>query len=273
MASAYDRVVRIINTTTGAALRPTDVTISDVRENDNADINRNTRCQLVARNEGRLQGAGPFFYNRLDLGKLFHGQRPIIALPLGTRVTTQSLAAMLASRYGVDLLPEDVEQSGEILLQSFPRDLELVAVEGCYCVTGKVTIRIVDYGKETSEALGITGLSGLNAPNGDLSKVQGVFYSWDWVAQTQLLDLIDAALKGDGYLTAEATPYIANLSGDAWVFDAAPAQYNLSGAKVVYKGNRDDHPVYSTGGRRDEIIVIRLSDLCTEVGGDLVIIL
>lgn len=274
MASSHERVVRIINTTTGAKLVPSDVSISNVRVNTNPDIDRNTACQLTATSEGRLTGAGPYFYNRLDLGKMFFGQRPTVDMPTGSRITTQELAAMLRDKYSVDIQPEDIEASTSYYVNSFPFDLELVATEGSYCVTGKVTARIIETGAPIDEAMGVRTLSGINAPNGDLSKWQGVLYSWGWAAPLQLYMLIEAAYAGDGYLTAEAAPYIAQLSGHDWVFDADnPAQFNLAGARVVYRGSRDDHPDYASSSYPDEIAVIRLGDLCQQVGGDLVIIL
>lgn len=273
MASAHERVVRIINTTTGSKLNADDVGISNVVVNTNKQIDRNTKCQLTATVNGRLSGAGPFYYNRLDLAKMFFGQNPTVEVPLGSRLTTQDLAMLVAEKYRVDIQREDIVASTSYLVNSFPFDLEIEAVEGSYCVTGKIMCRAIQTGAPIEEAMGGRTLSGINPPNGNLSKWQGVFYSWNWVAQVQLYELMLAAYQGDRIVPAEALPYIQQLAGDdPWVYDEVVVNdFNLGGAKVTYIGNRDDHPLYASSSHSNEIIVISLSEVCDVVGGDLVI--
>lgn len=273
MASAHERVVRIINTTTGAKLNANDVGISNVVVNTNKQIDRNTKCQLTATVDGRLSGAGPFYYNRLDLGKMFFGQNPTVEVPLGSRLTTQQLAQLVAEKYKVDIQAEDIVASTSYLVNSFPFDLEIEAVEGSYCVTGKITCRAIQNGAPVEEAMGGRNLSGINPPNGNLSKWQGVFYSWNWQAQMQLYEILLAAWNGDKKVPVEALPYIQQLAGsDPWVYDEVVVNdFNLGGAKVTFVGNRDDHPLYASSSYSNEIVVISLAEICDVVGGDLVI--
>lgn len=275
MASAHERVVRIINTTTGAKLHPDDVGISNVQPNLNKQIDRNTKCQLTATVDGRLSGAGPFFYNRLDLSKMFHGQLPTVEIPSGSRLTTQELAVLVAEKYKVDIMAEDIEASTSYYINQFPFDLEIVAVEGSYCVTGSIIVRAIENGAPIEEAMGVRTLSGINPPNGDLTKWQGVLYSWDWVAPMELYLMMQEVYAGDKIVPPAALPYIQQMAGtDPWVFDeVSRSDFNLAGSKVTFIGNRDDHPLYAASSYSNEIVVISLTDFCDRVGGDLVIAL
>ena len=271
MRSPNERLLDVLSQSAGVSINPSDVEIQNVRINDNADIERNTRCFLLARENGKLKGSMEFYYNRLDLSKLFYGTTPVIVQPYGARVTTQQLAAQLGQQFGIELYAEDVEQSGEIYLTKFPYSLELKAQPGSYVVTGSLTIQLVDSGTNVGVAMGVANLNGLNPPNGDFSKIQGCLYSWDWLAQPELAALL-RGLPVDAVVPADVAAYLTELDATYdWVSTTNPAPANLSGAQLIYLGNRDSHPVYASGARRDEIVVIRLTNLSTEVGGELVI--
>jgi len=271
MRSAYERLLDVVNKTAGFQLQVSDVEINNVRENDNTAIARNTRCFLVSRENGRLKGSMNFFYNRLDLSKLFYGQVPVLVLPYGSRVTTQQVAEQLGTTFGIELLGEDVVQTGEIYLTKFPYELELEAQPGSYAVVGSLTVKIVEQGSNVGVAMGVTSLSGLNPPNGDFTKIQGCLYSWNWLAQPDFAAILRNLQIGDAIPT-EALPFLKELDElRTWVDSETPAAANIHNAKLVYLGNRDASPDYGSGARQDEIAVIRLSDLSTEVGGELVI--
>lgn len=263
------RFVKIVNTTTGKELNPADVEIRNLRVNTNTDIKRNTECFLMASEKGKLKGGMKFYFNRLDLSKLFRDQVPVIEMEYGTRTTTRGIAEALATRYGLDLFPTDVEPSGEFYLSAFPYDIKLISTAGNYCVTGEVTVRIVDAGAQLSTVMGVTSLSGLNPPNGNLDgKIQGALYSWNWKAQPQLAELLHSVEVGD-VIPATVLPYLNQLSGASWVDSETPAEFNMHGAKLVYAGARDDHPYYSSLGRTEFLFVVELTDSATNIGGQL----
>ncbi len=271
MTSPIERLCRTINTTTGHRISPADLEVQNVQANTNLAITRNTECLLVAREKGRLKGSMQFYYNRLDLAKLFHGERVVLTMQFGSRVSTQTLASMIAERFGVELLPGDVEPSGEFYLNTFPFDIQLTAVPGSLAVTGSLQVTIHDAGYETQMAVGVPNLSGLNSPTGDFTRTQGVLYSWFWKPDPNLTTMLKAKNVGD-IVDMDILPYLNTMAQDTWVNETTAADFNISGAKLVYLGNRDDNEKYSIGVPA-EIAVIQLSDLCTNVAGDLVIVL
>lgn len=271
MTSPIERLCRTIYTTTGHKLSPADLEVQNVQANTNLTITRNTECLLVAREKGRLKGTMQFYYNRLDLAKLFHGEQVVLTMQFGSRVTTQMLAGLIAERFGVELLPDDVEPSVEFYLNTFPFEIQLTAVAGSLAVTGSLSVVIHDAGYETQMAVGVPNLSGLNSPTGDFTKTQGVLYSWFWPVDPNLAAMLHAKNVGD-VVDSDILPYLNTLAQDAWVNEPVAANFNINGAKLVYLGNREDNEKYSVGISA-EIAVIQLTDLCANVAGDLVIVL
>lgn len=270
MSDIKVRFAKIVKTTNGEDLDPKQIEVSKVRQNTNPDIKRNTECFVMAFAGGKLKGGMQYYYNRLDLGKVFQDQVPNIQMEYGTRTDTRKLAALLAERYGLDLLPSDVEPSGEFYLSTFPTEIDLIAAEGNLCVTGKITLRIVDAGEELSRVMGVTSLSGLNPPNGYLDgKIQGAMYSWNWVAQPQLVDIL-GTLQGGDAIPDTVIPYLDQLSGQSWVKSVVAGRFNIEGATLVYAGQRDNHPYYSNSAKRGMIYVIALGALATDIGGELI---
>lgn len=270
MSDIKTRFAKIVKTTTGEALDPKQIVVSKVKPNTNPDIKRNTECFIMAYAQGKLKGGMMYHYNRLDLGKIFQEQIPNIQMEYGTRTDTRKLATLLAERYGLDLLPEDVEPSGEFYLSTFPTEIELIAAEGNLCVTGRVKLRIIDAGEELSKVMGVTSLSGLNPPNGAVdNKIQGIMLSWNWIAPVQLLSVLSTLSVGDS-VPDSVIPYLDQLSGHTWVNSDTAAEFNIHDMHLIYVGQRDDHPHYSQAGRHETIYVMSVGPLSTRVGGELI---
>lgn len=272
MRSPNERLFEVLKKNTTIKLNVSDIEIQNVRVNDNTDIFRNTRCLLLARPNGKLRGTMEFYYNRLDLRKVFHGMTPTLIYNYGERVTTQQLAERLGKDFGLELYGDDVEQSGEIYLTRFPQTVRLEARPGSYCVTGYIDVELAETGTDLTVAMGVTTLSGLNPPNGDFRLIQGCLYSWEWVAQPDLAEILRSTPVGDK-VPPEVAPYLTALDGQrTWGSSSDVTEANIHDASLVYLGNRDNHPDYGNGMRRDEIAVIRLNDsLNSEIGGELVI--
>lgn len=272
MRSPNERLLDVINKSSSIQLSVADLEVQNVRLNDNGDIPRNTRCFLLSRKNGKLMGTKEFFYNRMDLGKVFHGTTPVVLATHGERVTYQVIADRLAKQYGIELYGSDVVPSGEILLTKFPHPMTLTAKEGHPVIQGAIDVLVSDVGTDLGVAMGVTSLSGLNPPNGTFEKIQGCLYSWNWVAQPELAAMLRALPIG-ARVQVEAAPYLTALDGKrTWEVTNNTVPANLHMATLQYRGNRDNHPDYGTGQRRDEIAVIRLFDsLNADIGGDLVI--
>lgn len=271
MTSPIERLCRTLSTTTGKSISPADLVVQNLQANTNVAIARNTECLLVARERGRLKGSMQFYYNRLDLSKLFHGEQVTLTMPFGSRVTTQSLAQLVGERFGVELLAEDVEPSGEFYLNTFPFSLTLTAVPGSYAVIGALNVQIQDAGLETDKAVGVPTLSGLNSPTGDFTRAQGVLYSWFWPVDPNVTALLRSKNVGD-VVDSDLLPLLPMLTTDPWVISDTSADFNLKGARLSYLGNLDDHPIYSNGDSI-EVAVVTLDNLCANIAGDLVIVL
>ena len=272
MRTPNERLFEVLKKNTAIKLNVSDIEIRNVRENDNTDIFRNTRCLLLARPNGKLRGTMEFYYNRLDLGKIFHGMVPTLVYSYGDRVTAQQLAERLGREFGLDLFGDDVDPSGEIYLTRFPQTVRLTARPGSYCVTGAIDVQLAETGTDLTVAMGVTSLAGLNPPNGDFRLIQGCLYSWDWVAQPDLAEILRELPIG-AKVPPSVSPYLTALDGQrTWGTsnDVTPA--NIHDSTLMYRGYRDNHPDYGNGLRRDEIVVIRLNDsLNSEIGGELVI--
>lgn len=274
MSDMKERFARIVKTTTGQPLNPKDIIVRDVRPNDNPDLKRNTRCFLMAVANGKLKHGMDFYYNRLDLGKIFRDQTPTIEMEYGTRTTTRGIAAILADRYGLEIYPDDIEPSGEFHLSNFPYDITLFATAGSLCVVGEVSVRLVDAGASLVDVMGVTNLAGVNPPNGNLdNKNQGATLSWNWEASPQLVEILGALTVGEA-VPSTVIPYLDQLTqvyipAATWVDQPEPAEYNMYGATLVYSGLRDNHPEYGAAGKRDYLYVIALTDAATRVGGEL----
>lgn len=272
MRTPNERLIDILNKSSSVRLNVSDVDIRDVRLNDNEAIGRNTRSLLLARKNGKLMGTMEFYYNRLDLSKLFHGVNPTLLFNHGDRVTTQMLAAKLGEQFGIELSGEDVEQSGEIYLSRLPHTVTLSAKPGSYCVVGSLEVNLSERGNNVAEVMGVTSLSGLNPPNGNFDLIQGCLYSWNWSGQADLKTILRDTGVGN-VVPATVCPFLTELDGQReWVDSETIATANIHGAVLSYMGPRDNHPYYGNGSRRDEIAVISLNDtLNSDIGGDLVI--
>ncbi len=268
--SPIARLCKTIYTVTGKKISPADLQVESIGVNTNLDVARNTQALLIARENGRLKGGMTFYYNRLDLSTLFSGAKVVLTLPFGSRITTQSLAKLVGERFGLDLLPEDVLPSGEYYLSSFPFELKLVADPQSLAVVNELTVEIKDAGLETSIAVGIPTLDGLNAPSGRLDRIQAVLYSWHWQPDPAMVAMLKTKYVGD-LVDSDILPFLPQVTTDTWVNEETPSAFNVNGASVTYRGNRDDHPSYSLEARHDEIIVITLTDKCDNMAGDWVI--
>lgn len=271
MRSANERLIEVLKKTTGHDLAVADVEISSVRPNDNDAIARNTRCLLISRENGRLKGAMEFYYNRLALDRVFFGQIPVLIYNYGDRVTAQGLAQQLGEQFGIELYADDVNPSGEIYLTQFPTTVKLTARPGHYCVTGELDVQLQPSGTDLAVAMTATSLAGLNPPTGDFSRIQACLYSWNWTAQEGLAALLRATPIGGS--PTEAYPFLTQLDGvRTWTVDNFATPANLHQCRLTYLGNRENHPYYGTGMRRDEIAVISLDPkLNSDLAGDLVI--
>lgn len=272
MRTPNERLIDILNKSASVRLNASDVEIRDVRLNDNEAVSRNTRSLLLARTNGKLKGTMEFYYNRLDLSKLFHGVSPTLLAAHGDRVTTQQLAEQLGQQFGIELSGDDVEQSGEIYLTRFPYVVTLTAKPGSYCAIGSLDVTLSERGSNVAEVLGVSSLSGLNPPNGNFSLIQGCLYSWDWSGQAELKTILLDAGVGNP-VPATVCPFLTELDGQReWVDSETITNANIHGAVLSYFGPRENHPYYGTGARRDQIAVIKLNDtLNSEIGGELVI--
>lgn len=272
MRTPIERLLDVFNKNSGRRLTIADFEVQNVRENDNTDIARNTRCLVVARKNGQLRGTTEFYYNRLDLGKLFHGVKPVVLAEHGERVTYQVIAERLAEQYGIELYGSDVVPSGEILITKFPYPMTLTAKQGHYVVQGELQVELAEYGTNLEAAMTAPSLDGLNPPNGDYTKIQGCLYSWNWTAQPELAAMLRGLPIG-ARIPVEAKDFLTALDGQrVWEVSNYVVPANLHMATLRYIGNRDNHPDYGHGQRRDEIAVIRLYDeLNADIGGELVI--
>lgn len=137
MSTAKSDFLALAAAANNVALTVDKVRFSTPLLNQNASIQRNTRCVLSTK-----KGAVPVYYDRRSLGVLFQQfQAKVFAQP-GDIINAGVVAAKLAERYGLRLSADDVEASANINTTTLPVSVILTATANNFAWLGAVTVLV-----------------------------------------------------------------------------------------------------------------------------------
>lgn len=258
-------VIDLINVANSTSLTDGQVTIGTPTALSSDPDNYNTSAPAHAIKGSGYIGGVTVKYNRLDIGLLFKN----IAVNVNalSATTTTGLLQTLNEKYGLGLSAADVVDN-PISTATTPITHTIQIAANSLAYTGSVTTTIgedPEVGERLNTVILITNLNGLLYPNSDTTKGQAREYSWN-INGSSISTWLSARVTGETIADTALAIELNKVTPDIWVFDDAAADYNTSGAEVLYAGpndaTRDTNQTYS------RIVQFKLSEtLCTNLGG------
>lgn len=267
---SFELVVDLINVANTLALNDSKVTFGAPTALTDDESNLNTSIPVNAISGSGYRGSVVVKYNRLDLPLLFKN----IAVNLNVDLseiegpTTKDLLSTLNAKYGLAITEEEVVNAAIDVSGDLPHVAQITAADTCEAYIGTLSVTIgpdPDVGERLDTVVLTTNLNGLLYPNTDTTKAQAREYSWgiDASAISAYLQVrtVDEVIN-DTSLAVE----LNKVSSDTWIYDAATADYNTAGAKVIYSGPND--ATLDVNQKWARVVQFQLSDdLCANVGG------
>lgn len=266
---SFDLVVDLINVANTLALNDAKVTfgVPSALEDDESGLN--TGLNVKAISGAGYRGAVDVKYNRLDLALLFKNIAVNLNVDLSSVAspTTKDLLGTLNTKYGLGITIDEVVDAPVDITGEGPHTHTITAQDSLAYI-GTLTLTIgpdADVGERLDTVVLVTNLNGLLYPNTDTTKAQAREYSWGVdaspISAYLQVRVVDEVIS-DNSLAVELNKIVS----DTWIYDAAAADYNTAGAKVIYAGpNSADKDANQKWAR---IVQFQLDDaLCANVGG------
>jgi len=266
---SFDLVVDLINVANTLALNDAKVTfgVPSALEDDESGLN--TGLNVKAISGAGYRGAVDVKYNRLDLALLFKNIAVNLNVDLSSvpSPTTKDLLGTLNTKYGLGITIDEVVDAPVDITGEGPHTHTITAQDSLAYI-GALTLTIgpdADVGERLDTVVLVTNLNGLLYPNTDTTKAQAREYSWGVdaspISAYLQVRVVDEVIS-DNSLAVELNKIVS----DTWIYDAAAADYNTAGAKVIYAGpNSADKDANQKWAR---IVQFQLDDaLCANVGG------
>lgn len=108
MTLAKEMLVELINRTNGTSLPPSTLRIATPHRNSNEAIDRDTYCVVSGIFKEGFFGSKRYYYNRLDLAKIFNKIDPAVRSEPTVIESTHDVIPLLIERYGLRIEPSDV---------------------------------------------------------------------------------------------------------------------------------------------------------------------
>ncbi len=272
MSTLSSVVLKLINRANGVNYNINQVKMGPAAVNENQEIHRNS-CLFMSTLPGVMpSGTILFYYDRHRFDDCFVNITPKLAVKVGDVVTTSMIASMVADKYGLELDATDVIGSNDIVIDTLPKSVEIVAVAGNHGWEGKVTVQLVAEEPKLEEVLTVKTLNGINPPSSVLTKTQAAIYSWDFVVKENIpfwQNLVMDSLVDNAFVAE-----FNKLAPDTWLLAEEETIFNLEGAKIIYNGIYKESDIHNQlGGNPDHpsVVAVELSDKCNNVGGILLI--
>lgn len=278
MTIAHNKLLALVNAanvpTLPQALTDTQVTIGVPAVNTNPAHQRDTKIELVAIPGVKYRGKVTVFYNRIDLALLFKNVGANVGIDVQDGQTSDDLIPLINAKYGTDFEVGDLEQVA-LVTGTGPRTVTLTAVAGNVAYSGAFDVVYDLEAIDLDSVVIVLDLAGFNYPSADTTKGQASIYSYNLDGSTVVDDFWAGVVVGAVDDTFVA-PFNTSFRVDEdWVFDdQAPADFNLSGATVVYNGVNDANSVKAAAPglllnpTYADVCVMKLSDTeCTNFAG------
>lgn len=216
---------------------------------------RDSKVILTSKLSGDAGAEVPVFYHRRDLPDYILGDVSFDSIGVQT---THDFIPALNDRYGLNLLPDDLE--------------DLPVVGSAHTVTaqvlshewrGKVNLVIIT-GVPLADVIPNTQLDGLVYPDHqDITKGQASLYSYD-VDASSLRSWIPSLQAGNADMAAFAKAF-STVVPELWVASNDKVPYNLQHAS--YEGYSDTAAVVGANTKFKKILQLELSPLCSNFQG------
>ncbi|MNU58042.1 hypothetical protein D3C71_471700 [compost metagenome] len=226
----------------------------------------NTKVTIEANNiAAAYQESVDIFYNRLKLEDL----ATLVSLSLKAPAdvdTSHKLIPSLNSRFGLNLLEEDLELTLAVSQGDF-KTIDLVAAAGSIGWIGTATATVAEGEIDLETYLTVTALPGLKYPTEYPTRPFAQFYSY-WRDFTTYHPQIYDLQAGDP-ITATISDMLTTVTGDTWL-TSGPGTFSLGGAVITYAGLTAGQGIFNTDYKYG--IVIRLDHTTASgIAGDLII--
>lgn len=217
-----------------------------------------------------------YTFDRLDPALFFRtGATPVLIdglrLPINTEAIVQRLGEFKGINFDVDDFEQiEVTEYGEVVLQSKPDSLRWV---------GQLPVTLVNSNqRQLSDALVIKSVSSVFRSLGGTGRVLDIIYSAEHDFTTYRADMKAMLKSPNGIDTLRLLNILRWVTGDTWVCQDSPAQFNLCVDlvdsvptwEILYAGR----PVERFTPRTDKrnLIVLRIDTTrCTGLSGALLL--
>ena len=230
---------------------------------------RNTSIVIKAILGKDYHGARTVKYERLPINQFLTGLVPTMPVPaVNTVVNVTNVTEWLRTSYGLDVVATDFTLSA-IDTSVLPAAATLTIKDSSLLWTGSFAF-IIDYDVlDLVNLLKVTELDGFQYPSADLSKGQAQVYSWSFDG-TDFTHELESHLTGSAADSTAIAELLSTVSGDEWVLTATAANFNLTGATVLFNGPVATSDV-SVNAKYAKVLVLQLGALCSNLGGKLTI--
>lgn len=272
-------VYSLINTTNGTRYNPTDVQITNIREDTTTTDFRDTKADVVGVVDEGFAGTVTVRYARLDIAEVF-GLVTNLAVRWEGQTSTLELMEYINALYGTMFNEEDV------LIEYFnPNSLPITVTVTMLPTSpawkGTLSVQVVPFSQALAAGLVVRTIQPWGYPTGQVVKTQGPLYlrPYDFDAYWALLRPLQ--IGPQTHATSEAIATIINgfvPLTHAWTVSMLATSHNLTSdvdvngmpaVNIIYAGAPIATYTHRLGV--DRILVLRLSStLCTDVAGYLV---
>ena len=212
------------------------------------------------------------YYNRIDLGVVFSKVEVQIsdkALPTGI-VVLRDLVDDINARYGTDFEPEDF-QNAAIDTSHLPVSVTLRPTSDNPAYRGEFQAWIYKDVPELSEVLIDLDLVGFNYPEADLTKAQGLLYSYGISGSSQI-GYLRNFVAGNSAEDEVLAGILRHWRRDPWVIDNVDSDFTLGGSVIAYNGLIADCPLpIARNTSFTNVLVLNLSTHCLKLSGRITI--
>lgn len=256
----------MINDRLGTQLRIKDVQLTEFALYPSG---YNTSVKIIPQPGSGWQESATIRYNRIDIGKLFHGIN--VTVKPGYQQLLSDYLPIINSDYNLSLMPEDIVDGKIPERIQPPFKLDIVMREDNPAFIGTLSILVTDSKRSIADIFeDINEFDGIAYPVTNNEKLQGplYFFNEDW---TPLAKILEGYRVGD-FVDDGLVIKLNKVSRDVWVNQPKLDVFNLHQATIIFNGPIGIDNPYTSKRQPDNVLVIGINPLyCSNVEGYLVL--
>lgn len=235
-------------------------------------IEKDSAVQVMAVPGVRWQRSQWTYYNRIDLAVVFSKVEVSIStklLPSGI-VVARDLVDPINAKFGTDFEESDF-QNAIIDTSTLPVKVVMRPVKDSPAYRNSFDAWVYLDVPELSDVVIHLDLLGFNYPEADLTKAQGLLYSYG-VNGTSQASYIRNLTEGNSGEDDTLAMILKHWTRHDWRIDEAANDFTLGGSVVAYNGKFTDCPLsISSNNAFTDVLVLNLSNKCLKLSGRLTI--